>query len=421
MAKRFLQSIGVAATLFALALFVKPGPFPIVGQAQAPAAPAGSGETAGPAPKTPWGVPALEGIWTNTFEIPLQRPSQYADKEFFTDEERAELDEKRTAIVGQDHKRQARGSEQDVGGAYATNIFLTHKPTGRRTSLITDPPDGRIPPMTPEATKRRQEIREFQLALLQATDVCKNKLPGCAGGKYGPPSPRRAEAPPHYIATGAAGGGAINRSDNPEDRTLGERCMAAILPDFGGATGFFPQIIQSPHAVSIFYDTGQGQGWQRVIPITDRPHLPARVRQWWGDSRGRWEGDTLVVDVTNFSPKTDFQGSRENLHLVERWTRRDAETLEYVVTIEDPTTWTRSWTVRQEWTKQPDQANRIYKEPRCHEGNHGMPALLAGARLEERAFAKGRGADPATMCTAGCGGFAGGFADEGEEVNPLTR
>ena len=101
--------------------------------------------------------------------------------------------------------------------------------------------------------------------------------------------------------------------------------MGATLPDFGGAAGFFPQIIQSPTAVSIFYDTGQGQGWQRVIPITDRPHLPPNVRQWWGDSRGRWEGDTLVVDVTNFSPKTDFQGSRENLHLVERFTRRDAE------------------------------------------------------------------------------------------------
>ena len=192
--------------------------------------------------------------------------------------------------------------------------------------------------------------------------------------------------PPFYLATGAAGGGAINRSDNPEDRTLGERCMAAMLPDFGGAAGFFPQIIQSKDAVSIFYDTGQGQGWQRVIPITDRPHLPSNVRHWWGDSRGRWEGDTLVVDVTNFSPKTDFQGSRENLHLVERWTRRDANTIEYVVTIEDPTTWTRPWTVKQEYTKQPDKANRIYKEPRCHEGNHGMPALLRrrsrrGARL----------------------------------------
>jgi hypothetical protein len=308
-----------------------------------------------------------------------------------------------------------------VGGAYATNIFLTHKPMGRRTSLIIDPPDGKIPPLTPEATKRRQAMREFQLALLQPTDVCKNKLPGCEGGKYSPPSPKRPETPPSYVAAGGAGGGAINRADGPEDRTLGERCMAAMLPDFGGAAGFFPQIIQSPQAVSIFYDTGQGQGWQRVIPITDRPHLPEHIRQWWGDSRGRWEGQTLVVDVTNFSPKTDFQGSRENLHLVERWTRVDADTLEYVVKIEDPTTWTRPWTVKQEYTKQPDRANRIYKEPRCHEGNYGMPALLAGARAEEKAFAQRRGPDPATLCSAGCGGFAGGFADTGEEANPLTR
>ena len=242
-------------------------------------------------------------------------------------------------------------------------------------------------------------MREFELALLQATDTCKNKLPGCEGGKYGPPSPRRVEAPPYYIS-----GGAINRSDGPEDRGLSERCMSAILPDLGGAAGFFPQIVRSPRTVSIFYDTGQVQGWQRVIPVTGSPHLPPHIRQWWGDSRGRWEGNTLVVDVTNFTPKTDYQGSRENLHLIERWTRLDANTIEYIVTIEDPTTWTRPWTVKQELNKQSDQANRIYKEPRCHEGNYGMVALLAGARLEERAFAERRGPDPATRCNSNCGG-----------------
>jgi hypothetical protein len=421
MAKRSLQSIGVVVALVALVFLLKLGLPSVQGQTQTPAPPDGTARKSGPAPKTSWGAPDLQGIWTNTYEVPLQRPARYAGKEFFTDEERAELDKQRTAIVSQDVRRYERGSEQDVGGAYATNIFLTHKPMGRRTSLIIDPPDGKIPPLTPEATKRRQAMREFQLALLQPTDVCKNKLPGCEGGKYGPPSPKRSETPPSYVAAGGAGGGAINRADGPEDRTLGERCMAAMLPDFGGAAGFFPQIIQSPQAVSIFYDTGQGQGWQRVIPITDRPHLPEHIRQWWGDSRGRWEGQTLVVDVTNFSPKTDFQGSRENLHLVERWTRVDADTLEYVVKIEDPTTWTRPWTVKQEYTKQPDRANRIYKEPRCHEGNYGMPALLAGARAEEKAFAQRRGPDPATLCSAGCGGFAGGFADTGEEVNPLAR
>jgi len=378
--------------------------------------------------ETPWGEPDLQGIWTSDSEIPLQRPAKYANREFLTDEERAELDKQRTDAISReaDESRRNRGSEQDVGGAYNSAVFSTHKRMGRRTSLIVDPPDGRIPPLTSEAQKKRAAMREYQLALIQATDLCKNKLPGCEGGKYGPPSPRRAEAPPYYVTVGAAGGlgaggGAINRADNPEDRGLGERCMAAVLPDFGGNAGFYLQIIQSPGRVSIFYDTGQGQGWQRIIPITSAPHLPSNVRQWWGDSRGRWDGRSLVVDVTNFSPKTYFQGAQENLHLVERWTRLDANTIEYAVTIEDPTTWTKPWTVKQEYSKQSDQANRVYKEPRCHEGNYGMVALLAGARDEERAFAEKRGPDPATECTAGCGGFAFGFSDTGEDANPLTR
>jgi hypothetical protein len=415
MSRRFLLSSGLGVALVAAAGLLTVTTPRVFGQAPAAATPAG------PAPKTPWGAPDLQGIWTNSHDIPLQRPAKYADKEFFTDQEREELDKQRGAIVSQDVRRYGKGSEADVGGAYSTNIFLSHKPTGSRTSLIIDPKNGRLPPLTPDAQKRRNEIREYQLALLQATDTCKNKQPGCTGGKYGPPSPRRNEAPPHYIATGGAGGGSINRSDNPEDRTLGERCMAATLPDFGGAAGFYPQIIQSKDSISIFYDTGQGQGWQRIIPITNRPHLPSSVRQWWGDSRARWEGDTLVVDVTNFTAKTDFQGSRENLHLVEKFRRKDANTLEYTVTIEDPTTWTQPWTVTQELTKQEDKFNRVYKEPRCHEGNHGMPALLIGARVEEKAFAQGKGPNPATLCSAGCGGFAGGFADEGEEANPFIQ
>ena len=420
MSRRLLELIAGVAVLMAVVVLLKLAPAPVAGQAPTPAA------KAGPAPTTPWGEPDLQGIWSYDFEVPLQRPARYANREFFTDEEQAELDRQRAGILNQSDRRYSRGSEQDVGGAYNAAIFTTHKRTGRRTSLIVDPPDGRIPPLTPEAQKRRAAIREFQLALLQATDVCKNKLEGCTGGKYGPPSPRRSETPPFYLTVAGAGGpggggGVINRSDGPEDRSLGERCMAAVLPDFGGNTGFFLQIVQSPGAVSIFYDTGQGQGWQRTIPVTGNPHLPSHVRQWWGNSRGRWEGKTLVVDVTNFTPKTYFQGSSENLHLVERWTRLDANTIEYAVTIEDGTTWTRAWTVKQEYNKQSDQANRFYKEPRCHEGNYGMVALLAGARAEERLFAQGRGPDPATMCTAGCGGFALGFADTGEESNPLTR
>jgi hypothetical protein len=400
MIRTLVTPMGVLAVLIAL---FELAPGPVEGQAPSATAKTQTDTKAGPASKTPWGEPDLQGIWTNDFEIPLQRPARYANKEFFTEEERAELDKQRADVLAQEAAGRAegpRGSERDVSGAYNQAIFLSHKHLGRRTSLVVDPPDGRIPPLTPEATKRRADIREFQLALLQPTDTCKNKLPGCAGGNYGPPSPRRAEAPPYYPATGAPGGGSINRADGPEDRGLGERCLLAGLPDFGG----FRQIVQSPGAVSIFYDVGQGQGWQRVIPITDRPHLPPHVRQWWGDSRGRWEGNTLVVDVTNFTPKTDYQGSRENLHLVERWTPVDAKTLEYSVTVEDPTTWTKPWTAKQEFSKQSNEANRVYREPRCHEGNYGMPALLAGARAEERAFKQGKGPDPATLCTAGCAG-----------------
>jgi hypothetical protein len=423
MRRRFLELMAVAAVLVAVVVLLKLAPVQVGGQVP-PATQTGAATA--PASETPWGEPDLQGLWSYDFEVPLQRPSRYAGREFFTAEEQAELDRQRADILNQSDRRYAPGSEQDVGGAYNAAIFTTHKRTGRRTSLIVDPPDGRIPPLTPEAQKKRAAIREFQLALLQATNVCKDKLQGCTGGTYGPPSPRRAATPPFYLTVAGAGGpggggGVINRSDGPEDRSLGERCMAAVLPDFGGNTGFFLQIVQSPRAVSIFYDTGQGQGWQRTIPVTENPHLPPHVRQWWGNSRGRWDGKTLVVDVTNFSPKTYFQGSYENLHLVERWTRLDANTIEYAVTIEDATTWTRPWTVKQEYNKQSDQANRFYKEPRCHEGNYGMVALLAGARAEERAFAQGRGPDPATMCTAGCGGFAAGFADTGEESNPLTR
>ncbi len=393
MSKRFLECIGVLAVIMAVTVLLKLAPVSVAGQAQT-------------VPATGWGEPDLQGIWTTTYDTPLQRPARFADQEVFTDEERAELDSERAAINYR-RPRSQRGSEQDVGGAYDRSTFFSYKHTGRRTSQIVDPPDGRIPPLTPAAQERRDDLREYQLALLQATNTCKNDMPQCAGGLYGPPSPRRAETPPHYLTS------AVNRADGPEDRSLGERCMSARLPDFGSSrAGFFLQIVQSPGTVSIFYDTGQGQGWQRVIPVTDRPHLPPHVRQWWGDSRGRWEGETLVVDVTNFSPKTDIQGSRENLHLVERWTRVDAETIEYVAEMEDPTTWTRPWTVALELSQQSNEANRIYKEPRCHEGNYGLPGLLAGGRVQERAFAEGRGPDPATTCTAGCGsGFDGDNRD----------
>src|SRR5437867_2932658 len=280
-----------------------------------------------PALKTPWGEPDLQGIWTYESDTPLQRLAKYANQEFFTEEQRAELDRERTAMLARD-QRQERGSEMDVTRGY-NSVFLSVKRIGTRTSLVVDPPNGRIPPLTPDAQKLAAADRDFRLALLQSTDTCKDGAPACSGGKYDPtPSPRRAERPPRYNP------GRINRNDGSEDMSPGERCLTAGLPEFGTAFGgSFRRIVQTPGGVSIFYDVGQGQGWQRNIIMNGSPHLPAGLRQWYGDSRGRWEADTLVIDVTNFSPKTDFQGARENLHLVERWTRTGPSTLEYAVKI----------------------------------------------------------------------------------------
>jgi hypothetical protein len=344
--------------------------------------------------KAPWGDPDLQGIWTEETDTPLQRPAKYADQQFFTAVQRAELDIQRTALVGKD-RRQERGTEVDVGGSY-NQLFIPRKHTGARTSMIVDPPNGRIPQLTAEAQKLAAADREFRLALLQATETCKNELPACAGGKYDPTSsPRRTEPPPRYNGTNA---GFINRHDGPEDGALGERCLSGGLPEFGSIS--FRRIVQTPGGISIFYDLGQGQGFQRNIVMDGSPHLPAGIRQWYGDSRGYWEGNTLVVDVTNFSPKTDYQGSRENLHLVERWTRTGPTELEYEITIDDPTVWVRPWTVKREFARQSEQENRIYYEPRCIEGNFALPGILHGARMEELAFAKGRGPDPATRDNA---------------------
>jgi hypothetical protein len=307
--------------------------------------------------------------------------------------------------------RAEHGTEADVAGTDNAGSF-SKKRTGARTSLIVDPPSGRMPPLTPDAQKAAAADREFRLALLQSTETCKSNRAPCQGGKYYPtPSPRRAELPPRYNAAGGGGvpGGPIryNRHDGPEDGSLSDRCLTGGLPEFGVPNPFGGsvwRIVQTPGAISMYYDILYGQGWQRNIVMDGRPHLPANIRQWYGDSRGRWEGDTLVIDVTNFGPKTDFFGSRENLHLIERWTRTGPTTLEYVVTIEDPTVFSRPWTVRQEFGKQSEQQNKIYYEPRCLEGNYSFPSLLLSARIEELAFTEGRGPDPATRDNATGGG-----------------
>jgi hypothetical protein len=343
--------------------------------------------------KTPWGEPDLQGIWTDESDTPLQRAPKFANQETFTDAQRADLDKERSALLRRD-KRVERGTELDVAGAYNA-LFTSQKKTGARTSLIVDPPNGRMPPLTPDAAKAAAADRAYRLALLQSTGTCKSKSIACAGGTYDPaPSPRFAELPPRYNTA------RMNRHDGPEDGSLPDRCLTLGLPEFGAATGSFRRIVQTPGGITMFYDVGQGQGWQRNIVMNGSPHLPTSVQQWFGDSRGHWEGDTLVVDVTNFSPKTDYQGARENLHLIERWKRSGPNSLEYAVTIEDPTVWTRPWTAKQEFTRQSDQDNRLYTEPRCIEGNYGLPGLIRGARAEELAFAEGRGPHPATKDNA---------------------
>lgn len=354
-------------------------------------------------PQTIWGEPDLQGIWSPKYQIPLQRPAADAGKTDLTAEEikareAARAEQAANAPMRGDRVA-PRGTLEDLTGAYDTTFeadpFEGMRPIGPRTSLIVDPPDGRIPRLTPAVQQRMREMREFQLALMQSVEACtRSQDIACFGVTPGPVSPRRAEPPPHYLAAQIMGDRVVNRADNPEDFGLSERCLNGQLPVIGG----IQQIVQTEGAVSFLYE-----GWQRVVPMTTAPHLPAHIRQWRGDSRGRWEGNTLVIDVTNFTPKTDYQGSRENLHLVERFTRIDADNMEYVVTIDDPTTWEQPWTVKVELARQDAKANAIYDEPRCHDGNLALKNMLIGAREDDKAFAEGRGPDPATMCYLLCG------------------
>src|SRR5262249_8005032 len=201
-------------------------------------------------------------------------------------------------------RRAGRGMLAESAAAY-TDGFPPKRRTGGGPPRIVDRPSGGPPPMMPEAQKAAAADREFRLALLQATETCKNNELPCRGGKYDPtPSPRYADPPPRYNTAN------MNRYDGPEDASLAVRClMVGGLPELGtlGAVGdriSFRRIVQTPGGIAMFYDVGQGQGWQRNILMDGSPHLPASIRQWFGDSRGHWDGNTLVIDVTNFSPKT---------------------------------------------------------------------------------------------------------------------
>jgi len=349
------RSLAAAGTLAAVVLGVLALSAPLVGQYAQPDGWA--------APRTPWGAPDLQGIWDSKSTTPMQRPEQYADREFLTDDEIVALEEERARSEGPQGRdvRAETGTEADVEGAY-NNIFSTglgtHYSRTMRSSLIKDPPDGRMPPLTTEAQERR-EARAREAAAARP-------------GARAQPRP----AVPYPVDTGRT-------YNHPEDLRGMERCLGVTIPCTGGLCGF-SRLVQAPGWVGIYYEQGHGGGGYRSIPLDGRPHLPSHIRQWLGDSVGHWEDDTLVVDTTNFTDKTSYQGAGENLHLVERFTRVASDLLQYEITVEDPTVWTRPWTMELAPTLQDNVENLIF-EAACHEGNYSLTAMLTGARMEDAA------------------------------------
>lgn len=304
-------------------------------------------------PRTSDGRVDFQGVWSNNIATPLERPKELEGRAYLTDEEvdamkrkAAELfdgtgdaaffDEVFRAVYASintsssgPYEKSARDADARTGDY--SSVWLSARDWDNRTSLITDPPDGKIPAMTPQAERRNAAIRA---ALTRP-------------------------------ATG------------PEDRGLTERCITYGVPQlFAGYQSYY-RIVQTSDTVVVATEMIHDA---RVIPLDARPHLPAGIRQWLGDSRGHWEGDTLVVDTTNFKPRS-FRNSSEKLHLVERFTRVGPDTLNYEVTIDDPDTWVRPWTLMIPLRRSSDE---IF-EYACHEGNVGMVGILAGARAQEPA------------------------------------
>ena len=332
-------------------------------------------------PRTPWGEPDLQGIWDSKLITPLERPAKYADREFLTDEEVAAIERgaKETPVGKGRDVRAARGSEADVEGAY-NNIFSTGQGTKyiatKRTSLIIDPPNGKLPPITPEGEKLRAARAGNRFGVAgENGDV---PAPGARSRTAASARPTGLDGKPLPYATD------IGRpSDNPEDRNDLERCRGVTLPCIGGLCGF-SRLVQTPGYVTIYYEMGHSGGAYRTIPTNARPHLPATSRLWLGDSVGHWEGDTLVVDTTNFTNQTAYQGvSDEKLHLIERFARTP-EGLSYQITVDKPNLYSRPWTLELVLMKADEQKNQIF-ESACYEGNYALTSMLAGARALEKA------------------------------------
>jgi hypothetical protein len=289
--------------------------------------------------RTPWGEPDLQGTWTNQTLTPLERPAEFAAKPVLTEEEarayEAKLRQQNNADI------RTPGTRRDVTVAY-NDVWWDRGErivADRRTSLIVDPADGKIPPMTPEGQKRAAAAR----------------------------------------AAAAAFG---DNPAAPEDLDVYSRCIIrSALPRLSTGYNNNYEIVQTPGYVAILQEQIHDT---RIIPVDGRPHLTGAVRQWLGDSRGRWDGDTLVVETTNFTDEargSTFRDATKNMVLVERFRRVDAETIDYQFTVTDPDTWTRPWTVKMPWNK----VDGLLYEYACHEGNYGLANTLRSARAAEKA------------------------------------
>jgi hypothetical protein len=318
-------------------------------------------------PRTPWGHPDLQGTWFVIEDVPLERSAANAGKEFLTDEEVAAADKQKAA--GQGRNTRAGDAARDVEGAYNA-VFNSILKTGKRTSRVIDPPDGRIPPTVGGAPAGGR---------------------GGGGGRGGaaPPAAPGAAPAAAAAAAGARGAGGGRGNDNPEQIAQNPRCLGVALPflplNTAFAQGTVMRIVQSPKSVSIYMEDDHAGGGNRVIHLDGRPHPPASMRLYHGDSRGRWDGNTLVVETTNFAQ--GFRGSNvDSYRMIERYTRTGANDLRREITFDDPKTWTRPWTVLIDMGKVGDQKHMIF-ESACHEGNYGLTGILVGARREEQAAA----------------------------------
>lgn len=287
------------------------------------------------APRTPDGHPDLQGVWTSATVTPLERPAALADKEFFTPEEAVAYENRVVAAANVDNRRNDKAA--DVGLAYNEAWWDrgTHVVKTLRTSLIVDPKDGKLPPMTQAGQER-------------AAALVKDRQ--------------------------------LHPADGPENRSLAERCLVwgtAGPPMMPGPYNNNYQIFQNKDNVTILIEMIHDV---RRIPIDGRPHLNQDIRQWLGDSRGHWEGNTLVVETTNFTSKSRYRGTTENMHLTERFTRTDPDTLLYEFTVNDPATYTKPWTAQVTMSR---SHSPIY-EYACHEGNYGMVGILSGARADDQ-------------------------------------